>query len=238
MKKIAIVYGELTNSIQKRAVKELTTFLLDYTFEYPICVKLGETDVSEYRCIYIGTKKTNSYIKKVSDKNLTHEEEYYIKVADDTAIIEGSDDKGVLYGCIDFYNKYIVPSEYPHNSGKYWINFFEDEKLPEFELQSYPSVKNRGLWTWGHVIYDYRGYIDNMVRLKMNSVIIWNDFPPVNAKEMVEYAHSCGIKIFWGYSWLWSTNCATIDMKTLEKMPAEIFAKYQKEYAHLGADGI
>ena len=57
MKKIAIVYGELTNSIQKRAVKELTTFLLDYTFEYPICVKFGEADVSDYRCIYIGTKE-------------------------------------------------------------------------------------------------------------------------------------------------------------------------------------
>lgn len=238
MKKIAIVYGEISNSIQKRAVKELTEFLLDYTCEYPVCVKYGELDLTHFRCIYIGTKENNPYIKKVSEKNLVHQEEYCIKVWDDYAIIEGSDDKGVLYGCIDFYNKYIVPNVYPHDQCVYWVNFLENDILPEFECSSYPSVKNRGLWTWGHVIYDYIGYIDNMVKLKMNSLIIWNDFPPVNAKDIVEYAHSCGIKIFWGFPWLWDTDCAKIDIKSLDKMSEEIFKRYQNDYASLGADGI
>ncbi len=238
MKKIAIVYGSLTNSIQMRAIKELSEFLLDFTMEYPICVEYGKFDVTDYRCIYVGTKENNLYIKNASKMDLTHDEEYYIKVEDDTAIIQGSDDKGVLYGCIDFYNKYILKFEYPHDGWTYRFNIFENETLPDFEYTSRPSVKNRGLWTWGHVIYDYRGYIDNMVKLKMNSVIIWNDFPPVNAKEMVEYAHSVGIRIFWGYSWGWSTACDKIDMNTLDKLPAEIFEQYQNQYANLGADGI
>ncbi|MBE7053121.1 MAG: hypothetical protein E7391_02460 [Ruminococcaceae bacterium] len=237
MKKIAIVCGNLKSDIQKKAVEVLSSFLLDYTLEYPICVKYGEMDLKDFRCIYIGTKNDNEYILKNSKSILKNEEGYYINVNENTVIIEGYDDKGVLYGCIDFYNKYIIKNEHPHTD-KYWINIFEKDTLAPFECYSFPSVKTRGLWTWGHVIYDYKNYIDNMVKLKMNSIIIWNDFVPVNAKEIIEYAHKCGIKIIWGYAWMWDTNCKKFDIKLLEDEPLKIFEKYEKEYAHLGGDGI
>lgn len=47
--------------------------------------------------------------------------------------------------------------------------FKRESPLPDFELNSRPAVKNRGIWTWGHVIYDYRSFIDNMVMLKLNT---------------------------------------------------------------------
>ena len=237
MKKIAIVCGNVQSDLQKKAVEVLSSFLLDYTFEYPICVGCDEIDLTDFRCIYIGTKKDNPYILENSKSNLKNEEGYYIKVEDNTVIIEGYDDAGVLYGCIDFYNKYIIKNEHPHTD-KYWINIFEKDTLAPFEHSSFPSVKTRGLWTWGHVIYDYKGYIDNMVKLKMNSVIIWNDFVPVNSKEIIEYAHRCGIKVIWGYAWMWDTNCRKFDIKSLDKEPDKIFEKYEKEYSHLGGDGI
>lgn len=37
LKKIAIIYGELRNGVQKNAVEVLSHFLLDYSREYPGC---------------------------------------------------------------------------------------------------------------------------------------------------------------------------------------------------------
>ena len=238
MKKTVIVHGPLANELQKRAVRELTTILLDYTLDYPICTEYQESlDTKNCRCIYIGTKENNPYIKRNSIAELSDPEAYAIEVKNDTAVIEGYDDAGVIYGVLDFYNKYIVKFEHP-DTDEYWTNIFEKDILPDFKHLSAPSIKERGLWTWGHVIYDYQGYFDNMLKLKMNSVVIWNDFVPTNAKEIVEYAHSCNIKLYWGFSWLWDVDCLKFDLSKLDGESEKIFEKYEKEYAFSGADGI
>ncbi len=238
MKKLAIIYGKLETELQKRAVEELSSMLLEYTLEYPICIKCDTgADLSEYRCIYVGTKESNSYIRAHSPFALTKDEEYMISVKGGVAVIEGFDDSGALWGVLDFYNKYMLKYEYPDNDN-YRINFLLDGELPDFEYGSAPSVKERGLWTWGHVIYDYRGYLHNMMKLKMNRVVIWNDHLPVNAEDIVNYAHSVGIKVIWGFAWLWDTNCAAVDLKKLDGFSDLIFEKYEKEYAHAGGDGI
>ena len=238
MKKIAIVYGKRLTEVGKRAVEELTRALLDYTFEYPVCREYDESeDMTGFRCIYIGTKQNNGYIRANSKKELSKNEEYFITVKNNTVMIEGHDDAGALYGALDFYNKYIVKHEHP-DTDKYWINFLIGGDLPDFEYGSAPAISERGLWTWGHVIYDYRGYIDNMMKLKMNSVIIWNDFVPANAKEIVDYAHARNIKVIFGFAWMWDTHCDRFDIKNLSGNSEEIFEKYEKEYARLGADGI
>ena len=238
MKKIAIVYGRSLGEVGKRAVEELSRTLLDYTLEYPVCREYDDAaDMSEFKLIYIGTKKNNGYIEKNSKRSLLKKEEYFISVKNNITIIEGSDEAGMLYGALDFYNKYIVKFEHP-DTDKYWINLLTNENLPDFEYGSAPSINERGLWTWGHVIYDYRGYIDNMMKLKMNSVIIWNDFVPANAKEIVDYAHARNIKVILGFAWMWDTHCDRFDIKNLSGNSEEIVEKYEKEYAGLGADGI
>ena len=35
MKKISIIYGELKNGVQKKAVEVLSELLIEYTHEYP-----------------------------------------------------------------------------------------------------------------------------------------------------------------------------------------------------------
>ena len=241
MKKTAIIYGELKNDIQKRALEELSAILLDYTFEYPICIQYREDmNVEGFRHIYIGTKESNPYIMRASDACLTSPESYSISVKDDTVMIEGYDDAGVLYGVLDFYNKYIIKFEHStiRATNEDWDNPWEKETLPEFECTSAPSVKERGLWTWGHVIYDYRGYLHNMMKLKMNGVIIWNDFVPTNVKEIVAYAHSCNIKVYWGFNWLWDTDCARFNIGNLEGEAERIFRNYEEQYANSDGDGI
>ena len=245
MKKFAVMYGRVESAVQRRAIEILSRTLLDHVGAYPACLPSDKgLDFEEYRCIYVGTKQTNDYIREHSTVTLTHAEEYHIKVvnADETVIIEGSDDNGVLYGCVDFYNRYIVGLQYVDDV-RYCVPAFDGRRLADFECTSYPSVKNRGLWTWGHVIYDYRGYIDHMVKLKMNTLIIWNDYAPLNAADLVRYAHENGVKIIWGFAWGWDADEKRITAQTLRDRSSmersrEILALYERDYAQLGGDGI
>ncbi|MBE6665074.1 MAG: hypothetical protein E7603_02485 [Ruminococcaceae bacterium] len=239
MKKIAIVYPRNLNELRKRALEILSSTVLDYTKEYPVCVSDDRAEgLSDFRRIYIGTKESNAYIAENSKGTLTASEEYFILVENDTVIIEGFDDAGALYGAVDFYDRYILSNEYPDNPDIYRINFFERANLPNFEFRSKPSVAERGLWTWGHVIYDYKGYLDHMMMLKMNRVIIWNDFLPVNAREITEYAHARNIKVIWGFAWLWDTDCAKFDMTALRGESVKVFEKFEKEFGDTELDGI
>ena len=239
MKKIAIIYPRNLNEIRKRALEILSSTVLDYTQEYPVCVSDEHAEeLSDFRRIYVGTKESNTYIAAHSQVRLTSSEEYCIFVEDDTVVVEGYDDAGALYGAVDFYDRYILPNEYPGDPDSYRVNFFENDQLPDFQFRSKPSVSERGLWTWGHVIYDYKGYLDHMMMLKMNRVIIWNDFLPVNAREITEYAHARNIKVVWGFAWLWDTDCAKFDMTALRGESAKVFEKFEREFGDTEIDGI
>lgn len=94
-----------------------------------------------------------------------------------TLRVSGGSAVGLMYGAMDFVNR-IIPAANRHTSGCFRITSsipFETGFAPMDETSS-PSVARRGLWTWGHVIYDYRGYLTNMARLKLNELVIWNDF--------------------------------------------------------------
>lgn len=237
MKKPAIIYGAYNTGLQKKAVEVLSAFLLDYTYEYPVCIPYGsDVDLSGYRCIYIGTAANNGYIAADPGKMPEGPEAYCIKLRDNNAIIQGSDDSGVLYGCIDFYNRFIVMAEHPDDD-RYWIDPFESD-WPDFEYSSRPAISSRGIWTWGHVIYDYKSFIDHMALLKMNTLIVWNDHPPVNARDMIAYAHDCGVKVIWGFSWFWDTRCDRIDVEAACAAGDRILADYERDYKPLGGDGV
>lgn len=237
MKKFSIIYGSAENGLQKKAIEVLSKILLDYTFIYPACFRCDEVNEALDNAIYIGTKENNPVIKSNSKADLTKPEEYYIQVKDGSVYIEGFDDAGVLYGCVDFYNKYLLSLEYPHNTITFAVDPFE-KQLPSFEYSSCPAVKNRGIWTWGHVIYDYKQFLDNMVMLKLNTITIWNEYAPINAKEIIEYAHNCGIKVVFGYSWGWVDGCNISSFDEIFSQSDNIVEKFEKEYSHLGCDGI
>ena len=126
MKKNAIIYGSLPeNGIIENAVRRLSEIILDYTGEYPICFS-DDTDsaAKESRRFYIGTAESNPAVAALA-KGLERPEEYRITVADDTVTVAGHDDAGVLYGCIDLYDKYLSSIEWTGESGHYIKNPFE-----------------------------------------------------------------------------------------------------------------
>jgi hypothetical protein len=78
-----------------------------------------------------------------------------------------------------------------------------------------------------------------VARLKMNRIIVWNDVPPVNCRQFIEYAHSRGIKVVLGYSWGYAL--AKLDPTNPEHQRAiktEVLRNFENRYKDLGMDGI
>lgn len=103
-------------------------------------------------------------------------------------------------------------------------------------------MKETGIWTWGHVIYDYRGFFRNMKSLGMNKITIWNDFAPLNAREIIGEAHRNGIKVVWGFAWGWDTDCRSIAAglgeERLREMKDSVLNVFCGQYRDIAADGI
>lgn len=163
----------------------------------------------------------------------------------DLAVIQGADDAGVLYGAIEFVTRYLGGGVYAGRRPYMEYESFFDKPmcspLPAFVSRSAPGVSRRGIWTWGHVIYDYRAFFENMARLKMNEVVIWNNHIPLNHADVTEYAHSLGIRLIWGFAWGWDTDFAKLDLAdsaVLERIKASALERFESEYACSGCDGI
>lgn len=153
--------------------------------------------------------------------------------------ITAQDPIHLLYAVSDFSNLYLPyarDAETSSGDGHYYFRQLFQEPLKPFQRQTAPRLKNRGLWTWGHVIYDYHRYIDNMVALKLNYLIIWNDFVPVNMQDVLDYAHENGVSVYLGFAWGWDTTMP--DIRQWSAIADDVIRKYHAEYAAIPCDGI
>ncbi len=245
------------NGITKRAADMLyaeISSLVNYVLSAKLLTEITEAEANEYNLIVVGEATGNDIFEKLMTRESlnipTFAESYGIYVGEaftpesQIIAIAGRDSRGVLYGCMDFCNKYL--GNVLHRNGDLWDeDFFKfpfARKLNPFKSSSSPSIKTRAIWTWGHVIYDYKNFFLNMARLRLNEVVIWNDYLPLNARDVVEYAHSLGIKLIWGFAWGWGTDCADIlhnlDQNSLKKLKADVIETYKNEYAYTDCDGI
>lgn len=152
-------------------------------------------------------------------------------------LITGEGDRELLYGVTDFVFDFI-PASAPRRSSVRNTHDTFHLPLPAYFHASAPAVATRGIWTWGHPINDYRDYIEKMACMRLNQLILWNDFMPLNADDIIDYAHSFGIEVIWGYAWGWTTNCNNIDLDALDTLSREIAEQFEREYAPHGVDGI
>lgn len=191
--------------------------------------------------IFVGTAESNPHLKALLGKTVLPENESYVKVFRDgdrqIALVAGGDPAACFYAAVEFADDYLPAARRRPVGHPFFRNVFEAEELPAYEHSSHPATRDRGLWTWGHVIYDYRSYLRNMARLKFNKITVWNDFPPVNAKEFVEYAHSWGIRVVWGYTWGWDQKSDTEEPDSIDVWKERICAEYRNGYNGIG-DGI
>ncbi|MBE6607918.1 MAG: hypothetical protein E7633_05150 [Ruminococcaceae bacterium] len=255
-----LIVGDYTN-MEALAADKLYDLVSEYT-EYLVEIQkannIDEDFISHRNAVIIGTPKSNTFIDKLikNEKIPTPdgEEGYYISVEKNfknesyqMIIVSANTDKGLLYGSCDLINNYFSNEVFRRNdfnklrTPKIFAEPFK-EKLPEYSRLTSPAVKKRALWTWGHCIYDYKRFFDNMAELRLNEIVIWNDFCPINANEVVSYAHSRGIDVIWGYAWGWdNSNTTPVDLVTRnnwESLSEQILKTYEDSYISTGADGI
>jgi hypothetical protein len=149
-------------------------------------------------------------------------------------VIAGHDAAGVLYGVISL-NKRLVKAA-PDDPAEMRATL---DTLANFTEEEHPLVEDRGIWAWGYTIYNYRQFIDNMARLRMNKLNFWNDVPPLNCRAVIDYAHSRGIKVVLGFSW--GYDLSTLDPGSSadrQVIKENVLCQIAAQYQHLGMDAI
>lgn len=246
-----IVYGTYAG-LEKKAVDIVSETLGDFTPVPAAAVAgrdLDDTARAADSLVVVGTRESNPLLRELAEQRFYEPgddaEGYTLRIAPSPyneemqiVVIAGNDAAGALYGALDF-KAFIVPAaRQTHNHLHYRRQLFMGEALPETIRMSAPAVRHRGFWTWGHVIYDVRRHIDHMMRLKLNTLIVWNEFVPLNIREITDYAHECGIRLILGCTWGWNDWFDISDEAELRAREDAICKTYETEYAGLGVDGI
>ncbi|HTQ09615.1 MAG TPA: hypothetical protein VMI31_06045 [Fimbriimonadaceae bacterium] len=249
-----IAYGRYMG-VERFAVDEAQR-LAQTSFPYVIDCEpaSGLKPEEQEHLILVGTEKDNPLIRALIQRGVLKRpsgpQGYSIagfdspwKKGQRVIALAGYDPNGVLYGAEDFNSQIVsraagFQSAVPDPS-------IDDRRhkafdgIPDFAMNETPAIQNRGIWCWGYVIYDYRRFFDHMARLKMNTIIFWNDVVPQNCRAVIEYAHSRGIRVILGFEW--GYGIAGLDPTSAQqraKMRDEVAATFKSEYRGLGMDGI
>ena len=107
MEKMAILYSAYETPLQKKAVALLTQFLMEFSYEMPVCLPYG-SDTQDFRTVRVGTVDRDPDLAVLLDGENVHPEGYVIRVKDGHSLILGGSDLGAVYGCIDYYNHYLI----------------------------------------------------------------------------------------------------------------------------------
>lgn len=258
MDKRWIFLTDAYQGLEKAAVNQLYGTIagcLPYVLPIRFIDEVPPAELENAHIIFAGTAGANRLIARCQQQHILQippkSEGYAIYVGNSVfgadnqmIVIAGYDAAGVLYGCADFCNKYLgdIVFDHQHIWGDHIFESPFDGKLNPWQITAAPAIKRRAIWTWGHVIYDYRRFFENMAKLRLNEIVIWNDVAPLNAADVVAYAHSLHIKVIWGFAWGWDTSCKNVLNRYSAQLAADIKAQvldtYEREYSQTGADGI
>ena len=200
----SLQYGRF-EGVERFALAELHQMMTRF-LPYTIPVnEAAESDLPDGHLVLLGTPDGNPRIDELAQKGSIilpdQAEGYALRLMDSPwnegrrlLVLAGTDPRGVLYGVQDFNSQILAIKAEPDRATPA-LRREAFDSLEDFTLSDYPKIPERGIWTWGYVIYNYRRFFDNMARLKLNMVTMWNTVPPENIREVIDYAHSRGIRV-------------------------------------------
>lgn len=153
------------------------------------------------------------------------------------ALLAGSSPAQTLYAVSHFLEEYLPDARQNSEHHPYFLPLFS-RRMPEYRQLMRPAFAERGIWTWGHCIYDSERFAKNMARLGLNAVTIWNDYAPLNLRQVIGQFHSYGIRVYLGYSWGWEEELDISAKADLERVKSAVLSAYEQSYADAGADGL
>jgi len=247
-----VVYGSL-DGCEGRAVELLTSELGDLLLRQPgvyathvlPCRPAAECASVTGNVFLVGTLASNSALADYVRAADVPAGGYLVKTKNDegrrgVVILAGSTPAAVIWAVADFVSDGLSALVRPRGDGlrKYRDVFDSGLSLLRYVRATAPESKVRSLFTWGHPIDDYRDYFRNMAKLRLNRVYLWNDYPPLNAREVVDCAHSWGIEVFWGFPWGWDTDCRESAKAGFDAIRERTLADWRKNWRDLPGDGI
>ncbi len=217
-----------------------------YTLNVLPCERAGSGEVPDkWNAILVGTPSGNPEIAPLLNPGDVPAGGYLVRTIDmpdgsQRVVVAGDTPEATLWAVDDFLDEGLnaLAVRAGGDGHRYRSKIFEQKALGRYESRRAPRTPIRSVFTWAHVIDDFREYFRNLARLRFNEVILWNNRPPVNAAEIVEYAHSWGIRVLWGFAWGWSTNCRNVDMAHLDRLEDDILREWRSVWRPLGGDGI
>ena len=238
--------------IQKSAIeflyKELGNYLLRNTGVYSFHAIACEPLVSlptECNVVVSGCYGDHPLFSEYIAPDELPTDGYVVKVIDNPensacklALLCGYSAREIFYAASDFIDDYFTVATPSVDAYIRLRNELLEHPLPDYCHSTAPSFKTRSVFTWGHPINDLEQYFENLARLKLNQVIIWNDYLPLNADEVVRVAHRYGIQLMWGYSWGWAFNCNDTDISDLTALKNSIIEEFNATYKDAACDGI
>ncbi len=247
-----IIYTKY-EGITKKAIqllsKEAGALLIREPNVYKIYVLPCEQEGCEVskNAFFVGVYEESCAIRSFVSPEEVPENGFLVKVVRNPENSEGRfviltahSEAELFYSVVSFLDDYI-PKYAPKHGSNRMPDLIFDSPLPECSYTESPDFGTRSIFTWGHSINDYRAYIDNMARLKFNELILWNDYVPLNIKDVIDYAHAYGIKVNLGYSWGWIDGCSKVtdisDARLCE-LKKSVVAEYENNYFDTGCDGI
>ena len=244
-----VVYGTAEGP-EGRALELLTSelgsiYVRDpgvYTLHVMPCEKAGTGAVPQMtNAFLLGTLASNAELAEWVKPGDVPKDGYLVRTVDGgrKVVLAGDTPAAVIWAVSDFLEDGLAALSVAEWDGlRYRSKIFERPALGAYESRRAPRTKVRSVFTWAHVIDDYRAYFRNLARLKVNEAILWNNRPPVNAREVAAYARSWGVSVLWGYAWGWSTDCTQVDFAHLDRMEDDIVREWREVWKPLGGDGI
>ena len=233
------------NLLSKEAGRRLTRQEAVYRIYVLPCEKEG-CEISK-NTFFVSLYDESPMIRKFVSEEEVPENGFTVKVTKNPDDEEGrfvfltaKTEQELFYAVVSFLDDYI-PEHAPWGGSNHMPDLIFDTPMDECCYSEVSDRKTRSIFTWGHSINDYRAYIDNMARCKLNEVVFWNDHIPINIDEVIEYAHSYGIRVVLGYSWGWreiGNKAKEITEETIEKLKELIVNTYREKYAPVNCDGI
>ena len=156
----------------------------------------GEKVDTKRDVVVIGRLSQNTTLRKFLKVEDVPQGGYFVKTMHESGrnvvLLAGDTPEAVLWAVFDFLDV-IAPTLEAKMSGmhgRYAGMFFRGGRIPAFACRRTPQTPVRSVFSWGHVVDDYRASFREMSRARFNRAILWNDQLVVNAREVVECAHS------------------------------------------------
>ena len=208
----------------------------------------GEAVKGKRDLIVVGVPSENAtlrrYLRSGGGTELVPSGGYLIRTLNENGrnivLLAGDTPPAVLWATFDFLDVVAPQLEVPLASqhGRYAGTFFRAGKIPAYECRRQPQTPVRSIFSWGHVVDDFNATFRELARARFNRAILWNDQQVVNAREVVECAHSWGVKVFWGFSWGWTLSGKDGNGLDFGKLADDIVGEWRRVWKPMGGDGI